>query len=202
MRLHWFLPETPDVLGTLRAQAEVTARGLAAFAAWAGGDADQGSVVRATEHEADRVRRTLQAQLRQAFSTPVDQEDLYSLSELLDGVLNAAKNIVRETEVLAIDPDERAAQLAAELVDGMAHVRAAFEQLTGRGDTATAEADAALAAERRMEKVYRRAMHDLLSNKDLREVVAKRELYRRLLDAGEQLAAVAERIWYTVVKEG
>ena len=110
----------------------------------------------------------MQGQLRQAFSTPIDQEDLYSLSELLDRVLNAAKNIVREAEVLGIDPDERAV----------------------------------LAAERRMEKVYRRAMHDLLSNEDLRQVVARRELYRRLLEAGERLSAVAERIWYAVVKEG
>ncbi len=41
-----------------------------------------------------------------------------------------------------------------------------------------------------------------LSNEDLRQVVARRELYRRLLEAGERLAAVAERIWYAVVKEG
>ena len=26
MRSHWFLPETPDVLGTLAAQADVTVR--------------------------------------------------------------------------------------------------------------------------------------------------------------------------------
>jgi len=45
-------------------------------------------------------------------------------------------------------------------------------------------------------------MHDLLSNEDLRQVDARRELYRRLLEAGERLAAVAERIWYAVVKEG
>ena len=125
MRMHWFLPETPDVLGTLRVQAEVTVRGLTAFAAWARGAARTGPVVRAIEHEANGIRRTLQAQLRQAFSTPIDQEDLYSLSELLDGVLNAAKNIVREVEVLAINPDERAAELADELVEGMTHVRAA-----------------------------------------------------------------------------
>ena len=93
------------------------------------------------------------------FSTPIDQEELYSLSELLDGVLNAATNIVREAEVLANDPDERAAELAGELVEGKHQVRAAFDQMTGSGDAATAEADAALAAERRMEKVYRRAMH-------------------------------------------
>lgn len=113
MRSHWFLPETPDVLATLGAQADVTVRGLTAFGAWAGGARDQQAVVRESEHEADRLRRTLQSQLRRAFSTPMDQEDLYSLSELLDAALNSAKNIVREAEVLAIDPDQQMADLAA-----------------------------------------------------------------------------------------
>ena len=39
----WFLPETPDVLGLLRAQIAVTLEGLDAFAAWAGGDAGAGA---------------------------------------------------------------------------------------------------------------------------------------------------------------
>ncbi len=202
MRFHWFLPETPDVPATLRAQADVTVRGVTAFAAWASGARDQESVVRAAEHEADGERRKLQTQLRRAFSTPMDQEDIYSLSELLDAVLNACKNIVREAEVLAIEPDQSMADLAEELVEGLTHVRIAFDHLTDHSDVATIEADAVLAAERRMEKVYRRAMRELLSRQDLRDVVARRELYRRSLEAGERLAAVAERIWYATMKEG
>ena len=38
-RKRWLLPETPDVLGMLRAQVAVTIDGVDAFAAWAGGDA-------------------------------------------------------------------------------------------------------------------------------------------------------------------
>jgi uncharacterized protein len=202
MRSHWFLPESPDVLGTLRTQAKVTSEGITAFAGWAHGDAEQESTVRAAEHEADRVRRQLQTQVRQAFSTPVDQEDLYSLSELLDGVMNAAKNIVREADVLGIAPDPPLAAMADGLVAGLDHLRVAFDHLTGDGDVATEQADAALAAERRMEKAYRQAMRDLLTAEDLLLVVARRELYRRALEAGERMAAVAERVWYAVVKEG
>jgi cephalosporin hydroxylase len=84
----------------------------------------------------------------------------------------------------------------------MGHLRRSFDHLTNDGTTATAEADAAVAAERRMEKIYRQAMSDLLSCEDLREVMARRELYRRLLAAGERMAEVAERVWYAVVKEG
>ena len=34
----WFLPDSPDVLGMLQRQAEITAQGMAAFAEWAAGD--------------------------------------------------------------------------------------------------------------------------------------------------------------------
>jgi uncharacterized protein Yka (UPF0111/DUF47 family) len=202
MRSHWFLPETPDVLGTLAAQADITVAGITAFAAWAHGDAAQETGVRTAEHKADQVRRELQTQLRHSFSTPIDQEDLYSLSELLDSVMNAAKNIVREADALGIAPDGSVAAMADDLAEGLGHLRIALTHLTGDGDTATREADAALAAERRMEKVYRQAMRDLTSVDDVRQAIALRELYRRVLEAGERLAAVAERVWYAVVKEG
>ena len=34
------------------------------------------------------------------------------------------------------------------------------------------------------------------------EVTARRELYRRLARIGEVVVDVAERVWYTVVREG
>jgi len=83
MTKHWFLPENSDVLSTLGEEAEVTVAGLVAFAAWAHGDVDAEQAVRASEHEADLVRRRLAAQLRSAVSTPVPQEDLFALSQLI-----------------------------------------------------------------------------------------------------------------------
>ena len=160
MRSHWFLPETPDVLGTLAAQADVTVRGLAAFApAWAHGDAAQGPEVQG-EHEADGVRRTLQTQLRHAFSTDRPGGPVQSLRA-------AGRGDQRREEHRpgGRRPRHRSgravAAMAGDLVEGMGHLRLALDHLTGDGDTATMEADAALAAERRMEKVYRRAMRDL-----------------------------------------
>ena len=64
------------------------------------------------------------------------------------------------------------------------------------------QANEALRAERRIEKVYREAMGALLEVDDLREVTARRELYRRLARIGEVVVEVAERVWYAVVREG
>jgi hypothetical protein len=45
-------------------------------------------------------------------------------------------------------------------------------------------------------------MSALLDVDDVREVIARRELYRRLSRMGDLTHAVAERVWYAVVKEG
>ena len=103
----WFLPENPDVLGLLNRQATVTLGGMEAFAIWSRGGADDAAqAVRDAERTADDVRRELLRALSKALTTPVDQEDLYWLSERLDTVINGAKNIVRESEVLGVKPDE------------------------------------------------------------------------------------------------
>jgi uncharacterized protein Yka (UPF0111/DUF47 family) len=201
MTRHWFLPRSPDVMRTLVAQADITVAGAVAFAAWAGGDLTQEAQVRACEHQADQVRRELSAELRQAFSTPVDQEDLFTLSERLDAVLNALKNVVREADSYALDPDAAIAAMADEIAAGVQHLRTAIANLTTQGDVATREADAAVSSERRMEKIYRDAMRGLLAGDDLREVVIRGGFYRRILEIGERLTRVADRVWYAVVKE-
>ncbi len=197
----WFLPESPDVLGMLRTQATITVRGLAAFAAWAAGDATQAENVGRLEHEADDHKRELRAILRTAFSTPVEPEDLFELSRGIDALLNGAKNTVREAEVMAIPPDEPIAEMAVLLADGMRELAVAVEGLTADSNAATAAADAAVKSQRKLERAYRRASAALLEVDDLRLVASKRELYRRMSRLSELLIDVAERIWFVVVKE-
>ena len=44
-------------------------------------------------------------------------------------------------------------------------------------------------------------MSALVAVDDLREVAAKRELYRRFGRMSDDLREVAERVWYSVLKE-
>ena len=44
-------------------------------------------------------------------------------------------------------------------------------------------------------------MSALIDAGDLREVAARRELYRRLARTSDELIGVAERVWYCVLKE-
>jgi uncharacterized protein Yka (UPF0111/DUF47 family) len=180
----------------------VTTDGMAAFARWAHGDRDAAAAVRELEHRADDHKRSLRLQLTEAFATPLEPEDLFALSRGLDALLNGAKDAVREAEVMALPPDEPTAAMIDLLADGVRHLSDAFALLGGRDTSAlTAAADAAVKSQRRLERAYRAAMSALLENDDLREVMARREMYRRLARLGDGLEEVAERVWYSVLKE-
>jgi uncharacterized protein Yka (UPF0111/DUF47 family) len=198
----WFLPNIPDVLGMLREQTAVTLEGMEALVSWANGDSDAASRLRECEHLADARKRELRVALTVAFSTPLEPEDLFELSRGLDGVLNNAKNAVREAEVIQMAPDAPIAEMAAEITEGTRQLAEAFAAL-GRGasEEATAAADRAAKSQSRLERIYRDAMSALVAVDDLREVAGKRELYRRLARTSDDLRQVAERVWYSVLKQ-
>jgi len=198
---HWFLPDTPDVLGMLRAQLAVTLEGMDALTLWAKGDEGAAARVRELEHEADSCKRELQLALVRAFTTPYDAEDIYTLGRGIDWILNLSKDAVRESEVMSCPPDAHVAEMAALLHEGVGHIDEAVAALQERRADATTHADAAIKVERNIERVYRKAMAELLELDDLREVTARRELYRRFSRIAELLTEVAERVWYAVIKE-
>jgi hypothetical protein len=207
MRRSWFLPENPDVLDMLRHQAAITCDGMAALVGWANGEPDAAQQVRELEHQADHAKRELRLALTNAFVTPIDAEDLYVMSERLDAVLNGAKDTVREAEVMGIPPDQAVVAMATLLAEGASHLAASFERLDpskrGKaGPSATEAADAAVKSQRRLERAYREAASALLAVDDLREVIGRRELYRRLSRVSETLIEAADRVWYATVKEG
>ncbi|MGH9079094.1 MAG: DUF47 domain-containing protein [Acidimicrobiales bacterium] len=171
-----------------------------AFEGWSSdGDADQAQRVRALEGEADDARRVLAGALRTALSTPIDQEDLYILSERCDRIVNAVKNIVDEAGALAWAPDAPAAEMARSLRRGMEALVSGFIHLADDPDRAAAAADVAVQHTRTVEQTYRSAMARLQNEADLRVVFTSRELYRSYGRSADLIVAVADRLWYAVL---
>ena len=201
-RKRWFLPESQDVLGMLRKQMDVTVEGIDAFLGWAQGERGAAETVRGDEHRADAAKRDLRVALTNAFITPLEPEDIFELSRGLDEVMNGAKDTVREAEVMGATPDPEMARMAERLAAGTHELAESFAALAGGDRTRAGEAaDAAVKAQRKLEHVYREAMSGLVDVEDLREIAARRELYRRVARTSERLVGVAERVWYAVLKE-
>jgi uncharacterized protein Yka (UPF0111/DUF47 family) len=185
----------------LARQADITLQGMRAFTDWAGGDAAKADEVRDLEHQADGVRRELLRSVQEAFTTPLAKEDLYEISVQLDDVINGAKNLVRESDVLDVAPDQHTQDMAALLQLGVERLVEACGQVGTDVGRATRAADEAVKSQRRLERAYRSAMSDLLGQPRLGDVDARQEVYRRLTHISDSVVHVAERIWYVSVKE-
>ncbi len=198
---HWFLPEEPDVLGLLRAQLGVTTEGVEAFAAWAANEGHTASELREIEARGDLAKRDLLNALQTAFITPIEPEDLFTLSRGIDWILNGVSDLVGESEVLEWGPDAGIAEMAALLTKAVRGLDAAIAELGSSADRATVAADGAIAEVRGMQQAYYRGLAQTLGREERGERIALRELYRRLAGIGETVVDVAERVVYAVVKE-
>lgn len=200
-RRRWFLPESPDLIGRLRAQVAITREGLDAFALWAAGNGEAGEALTEIEHRGDTAKRELLDGLREAFVTPVEPEDLFALSRGIDWILDYARDLVSESKAMRSPPDARLAEMAELLREAVGHLEDAIGRLDTDGSGASAAADRAIKAERRVEHTYYRGMAELLEVPERHERISSRELYRRCARIGEMVIDVAERIVYATVKE-
>ncbi|MDA8039788.1 MAG: DUF47 family protein, partial [Actinomycetota bacterium] len=139
----FFQGVAPDVIGLLVAQGQVSVAATAAFLSWSEGGSADVTTLETLEHDADEARRALLSALRGALATPIDQEDLYVLSERCDRVVNAVRDIAVEAEALTWKPDRHAALMAGHLHAGMTALVDGFTKLRHDFSLAGAAADQA-----------------------------------------------------------
>lgn len=198
---HWFLPDTPDVLGGLREQLAVTIEGVDRLAGWAAGKPCTVSDLREIEVRGEAAKRELLTQLRDAFVTPLEPEDLFTLSRGIGRILTGSADLVGEAEVLESGPDQGIADMTKPLTRALREIDAAVAALGTSPDDAMAAADRAIAVVRDLQSRYYLGMAGLLELDQRGERIARRELYRRCSRIGETAVGVAERVIYAVVKE-
>ena len=197
---HWFLPDTPDVLGMLEAQLKVTVEGVDAFARWARGGGVTLAELDEIESRGDDAKRELLKTLRAAFVTPIEPEDVFMLSRESDWILNAVGDVVAESEALGYEPEPGLEELAGLLASAVGEIGTAVSELGSPEEASTAAADRAIAFVRELEEVYFRAMAATLEVDERAERIARRELYRRCLRISETLTHLADRTVYVVVR--
>ncbi len=196
-----FLPTTPDFFALLEEQADTLTTALDVFVLFMEtGDREQGLRVREIEHEADTVKaRNLRA-LNQAFSTPMDREDIDQAIWSIDEVVNYCETTVREMEALEIGPDRYSLDMAFRLREGAKALAQGFSRLSSRPLDAEKDAEEARKAERRVEEIYRRALSELFRCDDYVNMFKRRELYRHLSNAADRLADAAHVLLDIAVK--
>lgn len=163
-------------------------------------DAETGKQIKQEEHEADKIKvRNIHA-LNEAFSTPIDREDIYRAITDLDKVVNYCKATVSEMDVLNVGPDKFTLEMTKQLQEGVAALVIGFGKLGFTPASAQEDANTARKAERRVEKLYRIAIAELFQGDDFKIMFKRREIYRHLANAADRMAHCANTLHDIVVK--
>ncbi len=194
-------PKMPDFFGLLAEQCQNVAQTAGRLVEFMeSGDPAVGQCIRQDEHDADRIKIRNLHTLNEAFSTPIDREDIYRAIVDLDEIVNYCKSTVSEMEVLGLAPDKHCLEMAMHIKLGTDALVQGYSRLAKNPQAAAADADTARKAERRVEKNYRRAISELFVGDDYIHMFKRREIYRHLSNAADRMANCANTLHDIVVK--
>lgn len=200
-----FRPRSSNFLQLLGQQADKTREGLEALENFVKTmDPDQSRRVERIEKEADELRRILIDELNRSFVTPIDREDLFTLSRTIDDVLDYGYSTVDEMMMFGVRPTELMQKMVTILREAAEELHLGVLQLRDRPQVALAHATRAKALENRAESLYREAINELFQEpktvEDVMWMLKKREIYRHLSNAADRGDEAANIISDIVVK--
>ncbi len=167
-------------------------------------DKERARQVSEVEKAADEVRRVLIDELNRTFVTPIDREDIFGLSLMVDDLLDYANTTAEEMAMLEIRPNPYIERMVSLLTDSAREIHQSILRLEDHPNVANDHAVRAKALENRMETVYREAIADLFHMpRDVDHVVEMlklREVYRHLSNAADRGDQAANIIGDIVVK--
>lgn len=160
---------------------------------------------RQVEKDADEVRRILIDELNRTFVTPIDREDIFSLSRSIDDLIDYVYTTVEAMEVLSVEPDTALTEIVSLLLDAANELHLALLRLKDHPSVANEHAMRAKALENRVERLYRQTVAALFQGpEDIEHVMAmlkRREILRHLSNAADQGDRAADIITDIVVKQ-
>jgi predicted phosphate transport protein (TIGR00153 family) len=156
--------------------------------------------VKDIEREADELRRVLIEDLDTSFVTPMDREDIFALSRVVDDIVDYANTTVDEMEIYEVGPDKHLREMVDILRKSAREIADAVKILKSYPNIAMEHAIQAKSYENAMEKAYHAALADLFKRTDTVYMLKMREIYRHLSNAADRSDAAANIICSIVMK--
>lgn len=181
-------------------QAEQTRSGVEALVAWLDSDCvgPPDEVLR-LERDLDRMRYELEEVLIDAFSTPFDREDLYSLSRQMDYILNYAAETALEMHALSVAPDATIKEMARLLLDGTGVVAQGVGVMTSDEARVRSSIREGRATLHQIDDAYISGLAEVYRGTDAMEALRRREIYHHLRDGGRALRGTFDVLHRAVV---
>lgn len=194
-------PKVPDFFHMLTEQTNMVVQTVDLLVEYMEHDGPEvADALKLDVHEADLIKARNLHELNDAFSTPIDREDIYRAIMALDDIVVYCKTTVHEMDVLGVTPDTFMREISQGIKEGVDALSKGFALLGEKPADAAQYADAARKAERHAEKQYRIALSTLFEGADYVNMFKRREIYRHLTNAAHHMAQCANTLHDIVVK--
>jgi uncharacterized protein Yka (UPF0111/DUF47 family) len=198
--LNLMFPTNHDFYGMLSKQADQTSVGVRTLIAWleSGANTDPIEIIK-EENIGDVLRLDMERLLQEAFSTPFDRQDIYTVSRQMDHILNYTVSTAYEMRAFGVKPDEATMSMARSLLNGAELVARCVLLLKDH----PAEAEKLIRRlrdyEHDIEKTYIRSMALVFAENDAILAMKKREIYHHLKDAGRNMSITVDVLHRIIV---
>lgn len=144
------------------------------------GKEDLADIIILLEDEADEVRRKLIVQLNKTYITPIDREDLFHLSLLLDEIIDYIKTSVDEIHLFKITANEDMIKMTSSLMEMMNHLHDAISNMEHNEEASKTSAYLVKNLENVMESLTKSSYARIFENDDFKMIFKYNEIYRHL----------------------
>ncbi|MEO5350156.1 MAG: hypothetical protein H7836_10980 [Magnetococcus sp. YQC-3] len=202
------LPRVPPFFQMLHEQTEMLVKALSALVVYLEkGEPIRAGEVASIEAQAAEFKEKMLEILNNAFSTPMDREDVYRAICSIHEPIWSARIAAEEMDALGIKSDRYAVEIATILREAATALERGYGKLDKSPASADGDAVAASRCQTNIDKAYRRALAALYnvdetlqslqadaSNSKVDamnrvvDILKRREMYRHLHFAGRQMA--------------
>ena len=194
-------PEAPDFFGMLKNQMSIVAEiGELMLDYMESGSEEIGKKILEQEEAADVVKSEILFVLNDAFSTPIDRENIYRSVMNIENIANYCKATITEMQIFELKPNKFDVEIAIRLRDGINALHQGFSLLATSPKQAVDYCNSARKEERRIENLYKQALRELFQGTDYNYIFKRREVYRHLSNVADQLTSCSNSLQDIVVK--
>jgi len=194
-------PVKYDFYEMLSSQARMNSTGVETLFKWLseGTAAEEAALIEAVD-KADEIRMDMEKRLIQAFSTPFDRGDLYSISIGMDKIIEYAKSTMLSMKAYNVPANDIIIRMADSLKQGAELFTAAIGCLKRNPSKSETSIARIRGTHTVIEQLYRDGMAAEFKGTDPLAAFKQREVYHHIKDASANLEDAVDILHRIVVR--
>ena len=182
-------------------QAQSNSLGVGALSDWlkSSAESDSDALTRYVK-EADDIRMEMEKNLTEAFATPFDRGDIYSISVGMNRVLKYAQSTMISMKAFDEKANDTIINMVEQLNLGTEIFAEAISDLKKNHDKSEDAVVKMRATHQKIEKCYIDGMSELFKGADPMQALKKREVYHHIKDASTNLEETVDVLHRIIVR--